>query len=166
MVETCPKCGRTIREEDAAFCPYCASPIGQNASRRTDLPTAGGILLIIAVSMCAFAGVTAILFYSSNYSYSYYNGYAPAYDTLLAGAGSILAFVFGLAAGISSLKRKEFKQCLIGGIITLAEGFLLVPAFAQQWSSSWTVGVMFGAPIILLSGTGLLFISQSKNEYK
>lgn len=167
MVETCPKCGRTIREEDAAFCPYCASPVGQEASRKTDLPTAGGVLLIIAVSACSLAGVIAIIIFASTYSYSYYGGYySLGYEALLAGAGSILAFVYGLAAGIFSLKRKKFTHCLTGGVITLAEGFLLVPAFAQQWSSSWIIGVMFGVPIILLSSTGLLLISLSKNEYR
>jgi len=163
----CPKCGRTIRDEDAAFCPYCASPVGQNVSRRTDLPTAGGVLLIIAVSICVLATLVAILVYSSNYSYNYYGRYyLPSNEGLLAGAGGILAFVYGLNAGICSLKRKRYIHCLAGGVVMLAEGFLVVFAFAQQWSGSWIVGLMFGVPIIILSSIGLLLISLSKNEYK
>jgi hypothetical protein len=109
----------------------------------------------------------ATLIFAATCDYRYYGGpYSPRYEDLLAGGGGILAFVYGLAAGIFSLKRKMFTHCLTGGVVTLAEGFLLVLAFAQQWSSSWVVGVMFGVPIILLSSTGLFFISLSKIEYR
>jgi LytS/YehU family sensor histidine kinase len=102
---------------------------------------------------------------AATYNYRYYGGpYSPRYEDLL--AGGMLAFVYGLAAGIFSLKRKMFAHCLTGGAATVAEGFLLVLAFAQQWDSSWAVGVMFGVPIILLSSVGLFFISLSKNEYR
>ncbi len=167
MVESCPKCGRPIREEDWAFCPYCASPVRQGASRRTDFPTAGGVLLIIAVSVCVFAGVMATMIFAATCNYHYYGDTcSPRYEDLVAGGGGILAFIYGLAAGIFSLKRKMFAHCVTGGAATVAEGFLLILAFAQQWDSSWVVGMMFGIPIILLSSVGLFFISLSKNEYR
>lgn len=123
--------------------------------------------MIIAVSICVLAGVLAFVIFFSTYSYRYYAGYySPRYWDLVAGGMGILAFVYGLAAGIFSLKRRMFVHCLVGGIVTVAEGFLLVLVFAQQWDSSWVVGLTFGVPIILLSSIGLFFISLSKNEYR
>ena len=90
----------------------------------------------------------------------------PRYEDLLAGTVGILAFMFGLTGGIFSLKRKKFIDCLIGGLLSTCEGFLIVFAFAQQWPSSWVIGLIFGLPIIVLSASALLFISVSKKEFR
>jgi CDP-diglyceride synthetase len=55
---------------------------------------------------------------------------------------------------------------LTGAIAEVMAGFLIVLVFAQQWPTSWVIGLMFGVPIILLSAAGLLFVSISKREFR
>ena len=169
---TCPKCGRKIVDEEAVYCPYCSRPLKTEVTKRTDFPTAGGVLLIIATTICVIAGIMALAVFLVTYQYTYYNGlagyysYMPRYVDLFAGFFGILALIYGLAAGILSLKRKKFLHCLIGGLLTVGEGFLIVIAFAQQWPSSWIIGMVFGAPMIILSVAGLLFVSIAKEEFR
>ncbi len=172
MVLTCSKCGRQIRDEDAFFCPFCSNAVKATASRRTDFPIAGGVLLLLAASICVLAGIVALAIFLSTYHYVYYydwgarSYYAPRYWDLFAAAFGIVAFLQGLAAGILSLKRRKFAHCMVGGLLLILEGFAVVFAFAQQWPNSWILGILFGVPIIVLSVPALLFVSISKDEFE
>jgi hypothetical protein len=141
-------------------------------SGRTDFPVAGGVLLILAASICVVAGMVALVIFVSTYQSTYYydwgarSYYMPRYGDLFAATFGIVAFVYGLAAGILALKRKKFAHCVTGGLLTVFEGFAVVFAFAQQMPNSWILGALFGAPIIILSAPALLFISTSKEEFK
>jgi uncharacterized membrane protein HdeD (DUF308 family) len=171
MVMSCSRCGRQIREEDAVYCPYCSETLKAGV-KRTDFPVAAGVLLIIAASICVVAGAVALGIFVATYGSGYYYGwesrnyYVPRYMDLFVTGFGILAFVYGLAAGIFSLKRKKYMHSLSGAIVGVAEGFLIVLAFAQQWPSSWVIGLLFGAPTIILSATGLLFVAISMKEFE
>jgi len=171
MVLACPKCNRQIRDEDAVYCPYCSNPLSTGALKRTDFPIAGGVLLIIAASVCVFVGIVSVGIFFATSQYMYYPDWRvyylmPRYENLLAGAVGILAFVYGLAAGILSLKRRKFVHCLFGGSIMACEGVLIILVLAQQWPSLWVVGLLLGLPVVVLSASGLLFVSVSREEFR
>ena len=173
MVLSCPKCGRQIRDEDAVYCPFCSSVLKAGAVRHTDFPIAGGVLLILAASMCLLAGMVAMASFISSVQSGYYYDYpgqwryyAPRYWDLFAATFGLVAFVYGLAGGILSVKRRKFAHCVAGGLLTILEGFAVVFAFAQPNPTVWIIGVLFGAPVIILSTPALLFVSISKEEFK
>lgn len=123
--------------------------------------------MIIATSMCVVAGIVALaIFFATypNFSHNYWTHYyGPRYEDIFVGSFGIVAFIYGLAGGILTLKRMKSGQGERGAYLNLIEGFLIVLAFASQWPSSWVMGVSFGVPIIVLAGTALLFISMSKS---
>ena len=148
------------------YCPYCSSQVKAALAGRKDFPIAGGVLLIIATSVCVVAGIVALGIFFATYPYSYHGNwgyyYNPRYEDLFIGSFGIIAFVYGLGGGILSLKRTKLEHGVRGASLNLIEGFLIILAFARQWPSSWLTGVSFGIPIIILAGTALLFISISK----
>jgi DNA-directed RNA polymerase subunit RPC12/RpoP len=172
VVVTCSKCGRQTREEDAVYCPYCSEALRVGVVKRTDFPVSAGVLLVIGASVCVLVGAVALGIFVVTYGSDYYyygwgwRHFVPRYVDLFAGAFGILAFMYGVAAGVFSLKRKQYRHSLTGAIAEVMAGFLIVLVFAQQWPTSWVIGLMFGVPIILLSAAGLLFISISRKEFR
>lgn len=171
MVLTCSKCGRRISDEDAVYCPFCSNRLKIEVSKQTDFLIAGGVLLILAASICIITGMVALVIFVQSYQNPFYYGYGdrdytPRYEYLLAAAVGFLSFVYGLTAGILTLNRRNFDHCLTGGLLTVFEGFLIVFAFAHQYLGSWIIGALFGVPIMVLSALALLFVSISKEEFK
>jgi hypothetical protein len=171
VVLTCPKCGREVHDEDAVYCPFCSNKLKIEVSKRTDFLTAGGVLLILAASICIIGGMAVLVIFVQSYQNPYYYGYrgstyTPPYEYLFAAVVGFLSFVYGLTAGILTLNRRNLDHCLTGGSFTVFEGFLIVFAFAHQYLSSWIIGALFGVPIMIISGIALLFVSISKEEFK
>ena len=46
-VVKCPKCGRTISERDARFCPYCTEPLGKLRQKRIKATLWWGVALTL-----------------------------------------------------------------------------------------------------------------------
>lgn len=172
MVRNCLKCGKEIQDETAAYCPHCASPVKPQLSKISGFPIAGGVLLIIAASICLIVGIFAIGVFVSTYQYAYYYGwgssyyYRPRYEDLLVGIFGTLAFALGLTAGITSLKRNAFAVSILGACFAVSQGFATVLAFVTQWPNSWIVGIIFGMPILVLATLGLIFTAISKAEFR
>jgi hypothetical protein len=101
--------------------------------------------MIVTASICAVIGLAALAIFLSTYQSSYGYGwglrtyFTPRCEDLLAGAVGIAAFVYGLAAGIMTLKRRNYNHCMAGGLLIMFKGVLIVFAFATQWSNSWIV---------------------------
>ena len=162
----CPKCSRQIVEEDAVYCPYCSSQIKDRFLTVRDFPIVGGVLLIIAASVCMIIAVGTFGLFFTSYSYLYFGigggYYLTRYEDLFIGLFGIIAFVYGFGGGILSLEGRRLRHGVRSAVLVTVEGFLIVLAFGQQWPNSWLVGVALGVPIIILAGTALLFIAISR----
>jgi hypothetical protein len=148
----CPHCGKEVPSQDAIFCPYCSKPLRITAQKRTGFPTASGVLVIIGSSMLIFLGIIALI----QSSYDYYYGYSGA--DMVVGILSILAFAFGLTAGILTLKRKVFPLAIIGISLVLVSSIV---ASVSLDIAGW----VFGVPVMILSILSLVFAGISKREF-
>ena len=108
MALTCPKCGRNI-PDDAVYCPYCMRGLKPSALTM-NVSVAGFLMLIAAIaSLIIFLlSLDALL-----EIYSWYPQLIAQkwilYDQLFTGF-SLVAFVFGLIAGVLSLSRKSYSM--------------------------------------------------------
>lgn len=156
--------------EEANFCSNCGLKITELFSKRamSELVTAGGILVIISACVGFFSGVVGLAISisgltSAGYSSSYY---MPAYRSLLlVSIFHLVGFGFGLAAGIQSLRGKEFKFVLVGiSLLTLMGVSALIVGLIPS-GTNILFAVIFGVPIILLSLLGLIFIATKRSEF-
>jgi hypothetical protein len=161
---------------DANFCLNCGARIIQLTAEkhRSRLVTAGGILVILASCVSAIEGFLA--FIVSVIAFGYYaealaqgHGlgspeWAWFYEILfITGLFGLIGFSFGLAAGIQSLRRKQFAFAILGMAFLMFAGFLdfltvLVPV--DEW-----FGLLFAIPITTLSLLGLIFVAVRKREF-
>lgn len=162
MVLKCPSCGKDIKDEEAIYCSYCSKPLKQLPFKQTGFPIAGGILAIIASCVCIIIGLVYLIMFQASISYV---GGQPRWECLFAGLFGIIAFAFGLAGGITSLRRKNFKLAIIGVCFALTSGFVNFGALGTHPYSALLGGLIFGLPIIILSLLSLIFIAISKGEF-
>ncbi len=129
---------------------------------KTGFPIAGGILAIIASCTCIIFAVLGIMGFASTLSYRYYS---PYYWALLMGILGAVAFAFGLAGGIMSLRRKHFVLALVGACFLLLQGFTTILAIGIEGIDALAYGVLVGTPTIVLSVLSLIFIAISNREF-
>jgi len=168
MVLTCPRCGKEVQDPDPIYCPYCRTPLKSIRSRKTGLPTAGGILTIIAACLCIVWGIMGMAMFLANINYSYYYyGSVPVGLFLADGILGLLGFAGGLAGGILSLKRRNLGLSLLGACLTMLSGLVVTLTFGSMGYgfNGWAVGLMFGIPTIVLSMLSLIFIGISGAEF-
>lgn len=143
---------------------------------RTRLLTTAGILLIISSIIAKLGGLFFLNvflmqlrpFLISAKVYSEYNLFAVFSIVLLIGVFGILGFVFGLKAGIQTLKRKRFSKSIF-------RAFLLLLIYGLQFfgqlfvlpfkNGAIPIVTFLGAPITVLSLLGLICLAMSKKEF-
>lgn len=152
----CPNCGKEIPNENAVYCPNCRREHVRLTQKSTSLPVVLGILSIIAASISVSFGVLGMLAYATSVSYPYYYSTPPAYHWLSAGIFSMVAFAFGLAGGVSSLRKRRLKAHMIGTGFTLASGIISTTAFILVGWQAWIGLALFGLPMIVLSVLGMI----------
>lgn len=166
----CPKCGKEFTP-DASFCPNCGAILaryGAERPRKWGLVTAGGILTIVAACIAGISGVLA-LWLSLN---TLYGGYylrdleiSFAIQTIaFIGFFALVGFGFGFAAGIQSLRRKQFARTMVGIMLLMFAGILYFLTFALPYNA-FIWALMFGLPIVSLSSLGLLFVALRKRDF-
>jgi hypothetical protein len=118
--------------------------------KRSAFPTAGGILAIIGSCIAIITGIAGLASATG-----YYNDFG-AY--MIMGIFGILAFAFGLTAGILTLKRRVFALAIIGISLLLVSG--VITSIAIPYA-----GWIFGLPIAILSILAIIFTAISKREF-
>jgi hypothetical protein len=165
----CPRCGRSILEDDAYFCPYCTmslTPVSAPPVRvkRSSFPVAAGVLTIIGACVAAVSGIVGLIGFYSVISYPYYY-YYHQYEWLAMGAFGILGCALGLTGGIFTLMRRRFALCLTGMILIMISGFVTAGAFVLILWNGWGMGLLFGLPCIILSALSIIFASVSRGDF-
>lgn len=165
MALTCPKCGRNV-PDDAVYCPYCMRGLKPSALTMS-VSVAGFLMLIAAIaSLIIFLlSLDALL-----EIYSWYPQLIAQkwilYDQLFTGF-SLVAFVFGLIAGVLSLSRKSYPWFMVAGVLCTIVGggvwvmSMLVPDY--KLSSSF---LYYFLPIFLPSLLGTLLVFPRRTEFK
>jgi len=139
-------------------------------------PIVGGTLVIIAAFISVINGSSALVGSLQGLSWTPPpTGYELIfYLTLLViGFFALVGFALGLAAGIQSLRRKQFRFAMLGisllmfaGLSNFLNGAVIVLEYSEAWnSSSFIWGVLFGTPIAGLALLGLVFVATGKQEF-
>lgn len=119
--------------------------------KRAPFPLAGGVLTIIG---SCFALPAAILSIYISYDWGAYGyGAYPAY-ILFFGIFGLIAFAFGLAAGIMTLKRIHIVFSIFGVSFLLASGVMMIIAV-----------LVLGLLIMILSILGVIFVALSNKQF-
>ena len=122
------------------------------AKNRSGFITSAGVLTIVGSCLALVIGLLGLVV----------SGYAYEYDTAsyaVMGIFGILAFAFGLTAGILTLKRKVFPLAIIGICFVIVSGIVI--SIAIPYGAFW----IFGVPIAILSILGVIFAAISKREF-
>jgi hypothetical protein len=136
----------------------------------------GGILVMIAAGISVINGSLAL---SGSLPAFYWTppptGYRLMFrlTILVIGFFALIGFALGLAAGIQSLRRKQFRFAMLGisllmfaGFSNFLNGAVVVLEYSWAWSSdSFMWGVVFGTPIAGLALLGLVFVATGKQEF-
>ncbi len=153
VVRNCISCGRPI-DFNANVCPYCGydyrvQTMGPPPIKKTNLPVAAGILVLLAGLLAIGNGVFYLLFPSSSLgSISLPPGVTQQdVENILQVCGSI-EVIFGLVAimgGVFAVQRKHFGLAIVGAVL----GML---------SLGFTFGGIFGF-------IGLILVAVSRKEF-
>ena len=167
MGRFCPRCGKSILQDDAVFCPYCAMSLTAVSAppvrvKRSGFSVAAGVLTIIGACVAAISGIVGLIGFYTTISYSYY--YHP-YESLAMGAFGILGCALGLTGGIFTLMRRRFELCITGMVLIMISGFVTVGAFVLILWNGWGIGLLFGLPSIFLSVLSIIFASVSRGDF-
>lgn len=138
---------------------------------KTGFPIAAGIMTIIAACICAFIGVMNL--FSSMWGYLYINEhYYPINDIhkFVAGVFGVLAFIFGLASGKMSLRRKHLGLSIAGMCFIIVSVLIVISEIvasvrAHNGILSVEGTLVLGAPPIALALLSLIFVAISKQEF-
>lgn len=112
--------------------------------KKSNYPTAAGVLTIIAACICLSSGII----------------YAWATNFPVFGIFGFLGFAFGLISGILALKRKVFSLVEIGVAIVMVEAILSIFSFEEH-----VIGIIFGVPVLVLTILSMMFTEMSKREF-
>jgi len=167
LSRVCPRCGKSILEDDAFFCPYCtmsltAVSVPPVRVKRSGFPVAAGVLTIIGACVAAISGIVGLIGFYTTISYSYY--YHP-YESLVMGVFGILGCALGMTGGIFTLMRRRFVLCISGMVLIMISGFVTVGAFVLILWNGWGIGLLFGLPSIFLSVLSIIFASVSRGDF-
>ena len=155
----CPKCGKEVFEE-AVFCPYCGTPIKRALARRSVYPSVGGVLEIIAISICLFVGIwDMVALWVVGFSIEARNALG------FMSVSSFAGFGLGLIGAVFTLSRQYFRTSILGAIAVVTSGLINILVFSTMWKSEYYSGLIFGMPIILLAILSLTFTAISKKEF-
>jgi hypothetical protein len=132
-------------------------------TKRTDFPLAAGILLIIAASVALILGLIGSVTYELAVLKSEYLQNSSLYQ--LMGASGIFGFAFGLTGGIYTLKRRRPILLGFGAVIIVICGLATIGMFATIGYDEWVMGLMLGAPPIILSILSGIFALVSIDEF-
>ena len=139
--------------------------------------TVGGILVIIAAFISVINGSFALVGSLQGLSWTPPpTGYKLTfYLTLLViGFFALIGFALGLAAGIQSLRRKQFRFAMLGISLLMFAGISnFLNAAAVVWSYPGAVlsyhsaiwGFFFGVPVVGLALLGLVCVATGKQEF-
>jgi len=136
----------------------------------------GGILVMIAACISVINGSTALTGSLQGLSWTPPpTGYELMYylTMLVIGFFALIGFALGLAAGIQSLRRKQFRFAMLGtsllmfaGLSNFLNGAVVVLEYSEGWGiHSFMWGVVFGTPIAGLALLGLVFVATGKQEF-
>jgi hypothetical protein len=134
----------------------------------------GGILVMIAACISLINGSFALQASLKWLSTPPPKGYELTYySLLLIGFFALIGFALGLAAGIQSLRRKQFRLAMLGisllmfaGLSNFLSGAVIVLEQSRAWSYQSSIwGFLFGTPIAGLALLGLVFVATGKQEF-
>lgn len=158
----CPHCGKEIRDEAAVYCPFCSKPLRVVERKKSGFPVVAGILTIFAACLSSFVGV---LFMGAYIWYSI-QGSREGIGVFLTGFIGILGFAFGLASGITSLRRRYFGLSIAGLSLLIFSGFVIIFGMAMRgYRQAVSDALTFGVPVIGLAILSLIFVAVSKEEF-
>jgi hypothetical protein len=153
----CPNCNRDIPIQDVVYCPFCGIDLVK-VKKHTGFPIAAGVLTIIASCIAFIPGIIGFIqtfsFVNNDYNYSSYF-FAYFFMAIF----GILSFALGLTSGILILKRKHFVLAFLG------IAFNIFAAVVTSLAVPYLVGLIFGAPIFVLSIISLVFTAISRKEF-
>jgi hypothetical protein len=153
----CPNCKKEIKEVEGTFCPYCAKSLNQN--NRSGLLISSGVLAIIA-SIFVLPSIVSFVRIITSGLYTQY------LSTMLSGVSvfCFIALVFGLVAGISTLKRKRFPLALIGICLVFVSNIIasIFTIIMGEFSSF----LMFGLPAAIMLLLSVIFTAASRKKFK
>ena len=76
------------------------------------------------------------------------------------------SFAFGLASGISSLKRTHFALSITGTILVIFSGIVVIFGMTVRgYTTARSDGLTAGIPIISQAILSLIFVAVSKKEF-
>jgi len=138
---------------------------------KTGFPFGAGIMTIIAACICAFIG--GMNLFLSMWGYLYINEhYYPINDIheFVAGVFGVLAFIFGLANGRMSLRRKHRGLSMAGMCFIIVSTLIVISetvASVRAHNGILSVeGILiFNGPPIALALLSLIFVVISKQEF-
>lgn len=171
----CPKCGKKL-PTDAKFCLNCGAPVAELVSKaKSGIVTAAGVLAIIAACVTLIIGLLSLVI--SILAWPYYGEWLEFYGGyLVIGFLNLIGFVFGIAGGIQSLRRKQFNYTLTAlSLLLLASfvNFTTISLWAIELDfNPYGLGLkgliwawVFGLPSITLSLLSLVFVAIKKQEF-
>ena len=166
----CPNCGKEILDENAVFCPYCGKPLAvpahqAKAIRSTSLPTAAGVVIIMAATISALYGLLGTLNIvlelgriGSNINLSF--------EILFEGFFGVLAFAFGLTGAIFAFGRRHFALSMFGTGLVLFYGLgMMASVWIYRYGLLSIFVIIVVLPMIFLSLLGVVFLAVSRREF-
>jgi len=140
------------------FAPKCGTrivvvPVRATVGEKRGFRIAGGVLSIIAACICIITGLIGL-------AYHYTYGIATL------GIPGLIAFAFGLTAGILTLMRRVFALAIIGEIFVMVAGVLaFIPVsytnYYAYYIHAWPAGIF----IFLLILLGLIFTALARADF-
>jgi hypothetical protein len=134
---------RLSRDEFRAALP--TAPVQKaEVARGTSLPTAAGILTIMAATISFIFWIFGIVF-------------------LFFG---VLAFVFGLAGAIFAFGRRRFVLSMLGTGLVLFYGLgMMASVWIYHYGLLSIIVIIVGVPMVFLSLLGVVFLAISRREF-
>jgi hypothetical protein len=123
------------------------------AEKKTAFPTVAGILTIVSACFCAIIALIGVN--GIDWSRRFYNDLSFYFFLL-----GLIAFMFGVISGTSSLKRRHFTLSLIGICLTMVFDSFLLSSFTFRELLS-----LLPVPVFMMSIISLIFIGISKEEF-
>jgi hypothetical protein len=126
-------------------------------ARGTSLPTAAGVVTVMAATISVIFGIFGIMFLV---------GGAINSAILFVGFFGVLAFAFGLTGAIFAFGRRHFALSMFGTGLVLFYGLgMMASVWIYQYGLLSIFVIIVVLPMIFLSLLGVVFLAVSRREF-